>query len=215
VLFTLQLQGRLGLAGKLFLWGAMVPARTLLGFGSGATYQGLQVVIIMLLPYLILRHRVSWLLLGVGILAVVVVRPLQVTVRALTWGEGPQATPSPVEKTALFLSLAADYVLGRDLPHGYWQDAPLAIVASRVSHLMTFAEVIEETPARVPYWKGETYFSLLLKPIPRAFWPDKPMEVTGQEFGHRYGFLHALDDTTSYNLPQLVEMYANFGPGTY
>ena len=37
------------------------------------------------------------------------------------------------------------------------------------------------------------------------------MEVTGQTFGHRYGFLAPSDLTTSYNLPQLVEFYANFG----
>jgi hypothetical protein len=35
--------------------------------------------------------------------------------------------------------------------------------------------------------------------------------VSGQTFGHRYGLVFNTDNTTSLNMPQLVEMYANFG----
>ena len=76
---------------------------------------------------------------------------------------------------------------------------------------MTYAEVVEFTPSQIPYWDGETYYPLLYKPIPRLIYPDKPVEVTGQTFGHRYGFLNPEDRTTSYNLPQLIEFYINFG----
>jgi hypothetical protein len=74
--------------------------------------------------------------------------------------------------------------------------------------------VIETTPAQIPFWKGETFYPLLFKPIPRFLYSDKPEEISGQTFGHRYGFLSPNDSSTSYNLPQLVELYANFGvPG--
>jgi hypothetical protein len=76
---------------------------------------------------------------------------------------------------------------------------------------MTFAEVVRLTPDYVPYWKGETYWPIVWKLVPRIIYPDKPMEVSGQLFGHRYGFLSPDDFVTSYNLPQLVEFYANFG----
>jgi hypothetical protein len=40
---------------------------------------------------------------------------------------------------------------------------------------------------------------------------SKPQEISGQTFAHRYGLLPNLDRETSYNLPQLVELFANFG----
>jgi len=76
---------------------------------------------------------------------------------------------------------------------------------------MTFAEIIERTPAQIPFWGGGTLYPLLFKPIPRLLYPDKPRESSGQTFGHLYGFLSPDDETTSYNLPQLVEFYGNFG----
>lgn len=82
---------------------------------------------------------------------------------------------------------------------------------SRLGHLTTFAEVIRLTPQNVPYWNGETYRSLATKAIPRFLFPGKPQENIGQQFGHRYSFLREDDFSTSYNLPQLVELYANFG----
>jgi hypothetical protein len=55
---------------------------------------------------------------------------------------------------------------------------------------------------------------MFFKPVPRFLMPDKPEEMSGQVFGHRYGFISSENLTTSINLPQLVELYANFGlPG--
>jgi hypothetical protein len=81
----------------------------------------------------------------------------------------------------------------------------------RLAQFTTFGEVIADTPAMVPFWGGETYYPILFKPIPRAVWPDKPEEMSGQTFGHRYAMISAGNTGTSINLPQLVELYANFG----
>jgi hypothetical protein len=55
---------------------------------------------------------------------------------------------------------------------------------------------------------------MLFKFVPRFIYPDKPQEVSGQSFGHRYGLLDPSNFETSYNLPQLLECYINFGvPG--
>jgi hypothetical protein len=47
--------------------------------------------------------------------------------------------------------------------------------------------------------------------VPRVLWPEKPQKRVGQDFGHRYGYLYTNDQSTSINLPFLVEFYANFG----
>lgn len=75
------------------------------------------------------------------------------------------------------------------------------------------ADVIQRTPADVPYWNGESYVSLIGAFVPRILWPDKPEKNLGQDFGHRYEYIGASDTGTSINFPWLVEFYANFGMG--
>jgi hypothetical protein len=84
-------------------------------------------------------------------------------------------------------------------------------VLIRVSHFLVFAHVVEKTPEIIPYWRGETYRTLLWTPIPRVVYPNKPTKSLGQDFGHRYDILQPDDFSTALNLPQLVEMYVNFG----
>lgn len=73
-----------------------------------------------------------------------------------------------------------------------------------------FSLAIEETPANVPFWEGESYV-LFSKFIPRFLWPDKPKEDMGYKFGTRYGIIDMSNTNTSMNTPILTEMYINFG----
>ena len=159
-----------------------------------------------MLTYATIRGRlpVSWLVLG--FVAFLVVRTVQVEFRELTWQEG-----RPAIWVLERLSVMAEVGVASLSEPGFLRDA-WQVGLSRVSHVMTFAEVVRLTPDYVPFWGGETYWPLVWKLVPRALFPDKPLEITGQEFGHRYGFLSPDDWVTSYNLPQLVEFYANFGP---
>jgi hypothetical protein len=84
-------------------------------------------------------------------------------------------------------------------------------VGKRSAAADLLADVIQRTPADVPYWRGETYVSLVGALVPRLLWPDKPEKNLGQRFGHRYSYLDVHDTGTSINLPWLVEAYANFG----
>lgn len=206
ILFVLQLAGELRLTAAVFLWAFLIPSRVLIGLGTGATMQGLTVVLILIMAYATVKHRIPWSLLIIGGLAFILLLPVRAEFRSLTWG-ADAGESSPVEKAGLYVTTARDYLTGQALPYS---DA-IQVSMSRIAHLMTFAEVIEATPKNVPYWGGETYYPLLFKPIPRLLFPDKPSEVSGQAFGHRYGFLKSDDLSTSYNLPQLVEFYANFG----
>ena len=206
ILFVLQLVGRLGFFATGFLWVVLVPARVLIGLSTGATSQGLVVVLLLILTYATLKHRMPWMALVAGGIALLSLLPVRAEFRALTRG-AEAADRSPAEEAVLYVATARDYLTGQALPYS----EALQVSISRLAHLMTFAEVVEATPSRVPFWKGETYYPVLFKPIPRFLYPDKPQENSGQAFGHRYGFLQPDDLSTSYNLPQLVEFYANFG----
>jgi hypothetical protein len=210
ILYVLQLRGHLKLIDKSFLWGVVVPIRILAGLATGATLQGLEIVLLLILIYAALRHSMPWKLLIAGGVAFLVLRPVQVPFRTLSWPGGEAESQHLTAKAALFLKTAEQLIAGEDLPYA---DA-LQLSLFRLAHLMTFAEIIEKTPAQIPFWGGETLYPLLFKPIPRLLYPEKPREISGQTFGHLYGFLSPDDETTSYNLPHLVEFYGNFGiPG--
>ncbi|HWP37039.1 MAG TPA: hypothetical protein VNL18_05730, partial [Gemmatimonadales bacterium] len=204
-LFLVDLLGYRSRTGRLFLWVVLVPLRFVLGVTSGATYQGLSVMAVLMLTYATTRRRVpvAWIVVGVSLF--VVLRTIQVPFRDLTWQEGRSAI-GVFERGSVMAEISLRAIGQEDFLETAWQ-----VGLSRISHLMTLAEVVGLTPEYVPFWGGETYRPIIWKLVPRLIYPDKPMETTGQEFGHRYGFLAADDFVTSYNLPQLVEFYANFG----
>ncbi|MEO8192488.1 MAG: hypothetical protein ABI681_01475 [Gemmatimonadales bacterium] len=81
----------------------------------------------------------------------------------------------------------------------------------RSANMDLMADIVRRTPEPIPYWNGGSYLSLVGLAIPRFLWPDKPTKELGQRFGHRYSILDSDDNRTSFNLPFLVEFYANFG----
>ncbi len=192
-------------ASDAFLWLILVPLRFMLGVTTGATYQGLVVVAALLLTYATIRRRLptTWIIAGLGLF--LVVRAIQVPFREVTWQEGRAAT-SVLERLSTMTEIAGRAVTEPDFFSAAWQ-----IGLSRISYLMTFAEVVGLVPDYVPFWMGETYKPIVWKLVPRVIYLDKPMENVGQAFGHRVGFLSADDFVTAYNLPQVIEFYVNFG----
>jgi hypothetical protein len=207
LLFTLQLSHRLNPLYLFALWGVLLPARLLVGVSSGATAQVLGVGLIMLVLYSELKGRLWWSAIIVGMFGVAVLRPLMTPFRGLTWTHGAQSGVSTVQRLKIFGGVAEGAAEGR---FGNY-DRLTQFAATRLCVTCTFADVLRQTPEIVPYWGGHTYSSILYKPIPRILWPGKPQEETGQAFGHRYGYLAIGDYESSYNLPQTVELYANFG----
>jgi hypothetical protein len=118
------------------------------------------------------------------------------------------ADASVAEKTRLFANIVYQITLGGVVP----PQVLIEFAGLRLAQFTVFAQVIMDTPDRVPYWEGETYYPILFKPIPRFVMRDKPEEITGQTFGHRYALISQRNQNTSINLPQIVELYANFGP---
>ncbi len=207
ILFVLQLTGRLGILGMGFLWVFLVPCRVLLGLGTGATFQGMQILLLLIFVYATLKHLMPWKAMLAGFVMLIILRAGMGEFRDQSWGVGGTRVMSPTENVALFLKVAKDSLTGESQSYSDAKEFSLR----RANSLLIFAEIVEATPARVPFWRGETYYPLLFKPIPRLLYPGKPIEMTGQTFGHRYGFLGKSDLMTSVNLPQLVELYVNFG----
>lgn len=214
LLFAMQLLGTLDRLSKAFLWLVLFPVRLLIGLASGLTSQGLIVMLMLIYVYSAVRRRIPWMLILAGGLVFVVVRPVESAYRLATLHGGSSGNLSQFERSRLLLELVGNSVLpmveGRD--SGAY-DKTMEVATRRLGvDVLTFAAVLHDTPGFVPYWNGASYYPLLFKFVPRFIYPDKPREVTGQTFGHRYGLLDRANFETSYNLPQLIEAYINFGP---
>ena len=151
------------------------------------------------------RRVPLWLIVG-GALLVVILRGNVDAFRGETW---PSSDPDSVslQNSNRFMSMLGDQFGSGEAHLG----ESLSQVMARVNYTVLFALVVERTPHEVPYWEGESYATLPASFVPRAFWPDKPRKNIGQEFGHRYGILAPDDQSTSINLPQLIEFFTNFG----
>lgn len=152
--------------------------------------------------------RPRWILgATLAILTAVSFRGIVIDFRR-TIGETPQQL-SQRDNLRLMLNLLGQRMneqgIAGAVAHG------LASTAGRSAIMDLFANVARRTPDEVPYWRGETYKSLIGSTVPRILWPDKPTKDLGQNFGHRYALIHATNMSTAINLPILVEFFVNFG----
>jgi hypothetical protein len=174
------------------------------GFGSGAIWNVVRPVIVFAIAYYGLRRRIPWVpLLVVGVLFI------PANQAKMEFRRYVEDRPVSVFERPLIFARIIWQNFGQSTS---MVDDAREAASGRMDHLTLMAQVVSETPDRIPYWNGATYESLLYTPIPRFVMPDKPKKGLGQDFGHRYYFLWDEDYTTSINLAQLVEAYANFGP---
>jgi len=209
-LVVLQLQGKLSWTSTFVLWGLLIPVRLILGMAQGVFAQGLAVVVGLVVAYATVRHKVPWILLFAGIAGFCVLQPLKGAMRQQVW-VGGNANPELAASDKLeALSLLPTRGLAMVEMSGL--STMVSIASTRLADVILFAHIISYTPNEVPYWSGETYAPFLTLPIPRLLYPDKPHYQPGNVLGHRYDLLPLYDYTTSINVPQLVELYLNFGP---
>lgn len=209
ILFLLQLQDKLELSSKLFLWVVLFIPRIILDLITGATFPIILDFILLFFLYFYYHRSFPWLRLIIAGILFFIVFSIRDEFRGLTWAGGKYARASVAEKVGLYVKLISQ---GLSQTREKYISATYEQLAGRTDNLLTFSQVISLTPERVPYWKGYTYATLLYAFIPRFIMPEKPRKTLGQQFGHRYMFLAPQDLTTSYNLPILIEMYINFGP---
>jgi hypothetical protein len=205
VLFYTQLKGRLKPQLVFVLWGVLAPFRFLASLTSGAVGQVIYDAIVMLGVYWVAKRKWPW---RTGMLFAFFVIPMlgvKGEYRKQVWFATENY--NTLEKAQIFFGLMRDGFLGQE---GFVKDS-LETSVQRIDQTITLCAVMNLTPSVIPYWGGDSYSTLYWMFIPRLLYPDKPLKVMGQDFGHRYGLLGKSDRTTSYNLPQLVELYVNFG----
>jgi hypothetical protein len=162
------------------------------------------------ITYATLRRRIPWIFLIVGFAGFTIMQPVKANFRKMVWVEG--ATNKDQSESEKIEAMELAFSNGMTLAEQMGPEKIISIATERLAQIVLFAQIVEYTPHSVPYWKGESYSPLLWKLVPTAVYPTKANEVWGQIFGHRYNLLNPRDYTTSINLPQLVEFYANFGP---
>lgn len=205
-LVALHLAGRLDWIMAAFLWGFLIPVRIAIGLGTGSAASGLIVGIAVAMMFASVRRAIPWKMMALGTVALFILRPAEAPYRMATWG-GRLSDASIIEKAQTFGNIVYRITLGGAVP----PQALIDMASMRLAQFTVFGEVIADTPAMVAYWQGESFYPILFKPIPRFIMPDKPEEVSGSWFGHRYGLITQENITTSINLPQIVELYGNFG----
>lgn len=189
------------------VFATVLVVRVLLGFGTGANFQSFEVFMPILLLASLVRGRLPWKAVLFGLLALAVLQPVKALYRSeLQTAPASSSAASPFTAAARYVSTADQFLHSGPTPRQTVDE-----FMSRFGAVYMLATVTELTPSQVPYWGAGTLTPLLSTPIPRALWPSKPQEVTGQTFGHRYGFLLPQDMSTSWNMPQLIEFYADFG----
>jgi len=205
-LIALQVAGKLDRMTSVFTWGFLIPVRILIGLATGSAASGLIVGLAVAMMFASVRRSIPWKILALGTLAIFILRPAEVPFRLATWG-GRMSDASVIEKAEVFGEIVYRITFGGAVD----PQALIDMASMRLAQFTVFGEVIADTPAMVPFWEGASYYPILFKPIPRFIMPEKPEEKSGGWFGHRYGLVARKDVVTSVNLPQIVELYGNFG----
>jgi len=206
-LVQLQLSGLMSRRAALSLWLVAVPAQFALDATSGFLYGAFRDAFVLGAVYVMYRRKVPWGGVMVACLLGFILLGAKGQYRSEIWT--PNSQLSVPARAQIYTGLAAENAAR--LLNGRADYQTAQTITGRLNLTQLLAQTIALTPRYVPYWLGSTYDDLLTKLVPRAIWPDKPTESLGQRFGHVYGVLDPGDLRTSVNLPQMVELYINFG----
>jgi hypothetical protein len=207
MLFYLQLKQELPRRQLLLLWLLLVPAEAVLDISGGFLFPLVRDSFVVLMVYLLVKKRIPWVPVMVLVAMGVALLMAKQAYRGATWNDA--ASGNPFARATAYIP-ALESSLSSVADPGYVRSQFNATV-NRVDNRMLLADVVYLTPNVVPYWDGQSYLTLVTQIVPRVVWADKPQESIGQDFGHRYGILDPQDTSTSWNMPLLVEFYANFG----
>ncbi len=210
--YILWSRGKLPVIQIWILLGVFVPLEILKRFVSGLLAEVMLLGLYMVIISWSERKRIPIIFIGTTLLIYLVFSPVKADFRTVTWFSNTSSDISLLNKAQIFIDLAIKhYQTSPENSSNKSSEDPAGSLVGRSAHILTFSEVVKDTPSRVPYWNGETYLPLFTSYIPRIVWPDKPVLTTGNAFGRRYNYLGKTDFATSFNLPWIVEMYANFG----
>lgn len=173
---------------------------------SGSLAPAVLYLVFIGIIYWNIKRRVPIYLLIFAVLIPILLNPIKLVYRDRVW-HGDETSADVYQRAILIGNVVLDHY-DSDIIKSIGEDDS---TINRLAHISTFAHVISLTPTVVPFWQGDSYYTLWTSFVPRILWPNKPEATIGQDFGHRY-FLISQDNLhTSINLPWLIEFYANFG----
>ncbi len=207
LLFSLALENKLSKFHFIFLL-LVILYTILIKVLIGSLAPAFFLLVFLGIIYWYKKSKVPWAFILAGAIIVVGLNPVKSYYRDFitNFGDAFQQL-TYIEKANIFYEAIQIFYDG-DILNSLSADVS---TVNRSSHLPAFAKVISLTPKSVPFYSGETYKTLITSFVPRIIWPGKPVSRVGQDFGHRYNFLHHQDELTSFNVPWLIEFYANFG----
>jgi hypothetical protein len=207
--FILWKRGLLSSISAFVVMWICMPLEIIPRLASGLLSEAMILGLFMVIVVFAETKRLPITLILISLMTFSFLNPVKSEFRRLTWTDKPL---NSLERVQVFADLVyKHYTAPKISDDRTLKDSGNDAVVSRSAHIIVFSTVVKDTPSKVPYWQGESYAPLFTSFIPRVIWPDKPFENTGNVFGRRYRYLDSDDFTTSFNLPWIVEMYANFG----
>jgi hypothetical protein len=195
---------------RLTLW-SLVGIEVVVGALAGGKQHFLLSVLAVLIPYGVLRGRLSLRILLAGTVVFLwVAVPFNTAYRQVVRGE--TSTLSPAAAVA-----AAPEVMSAVVSAGSFGEVVAGSTIQmlhRVRMIDSVAITIQLTPETIPYRSPAEFASApVVGLIPRAVWPDKPVLVTGYEFSQDY-YGTSSDMYTSAGITPLGDLYRHGGPLT-
>jgi hypothetical protein len=211
ILFRRALEGKAGALEKLSL-GAILTVRLFIGVSTGWMGSAVSLGLACALVYLRKNHKLPIVAMACLLPYVLFFQAGKKEFRGIFWYG--QVEGSAVQKVAFWVDASyKNWQIALEDPSGKGVPTLLALALSRTSLLTQGANVIEQTPALVPYQYGRLYSYLAVALIPRLLWPGKPsMNEANQFYQVAYGVTRERNlDRVSIAVGSLVEGYINFG----
>jgi hypothetical protein len=189
-----------------------VAARLVIGLASGWLGSSVETGLILVLAYSMRWRRLPKLGLMLTLLVVVFLQPGKEMFRSRYWYGGESGTVG--ERIYEWCSESARLWTGAFFGEGgtEWRELGMKTV-SRFDVLHQTANVVDYTPAVVPYQNGRLYSYLFVTLIPRFAWPNKPsMNDANRWYQVAYGLTDEENlEGVSISSGFLAEGYINFG----
>jgi len=186
------------------------------GLSSGWLGSFVGLGIICVASYVYARNKFPVVALLVVLPVVMFLQPGKAKFREVYWKGGPAEsyTSSYSERIGLWME-ASSRAWGRALTDstgaGFRELGGATL--SRLSLLEQTANVIEMTPAQVPYQYGRLYSYLPITFVPRFLWPEKPSVADANKW-YQVSYLltaPANIESVGISVGTLAESYMNFG----
>jgi hypothetical protein len=195
---------------RLTLW-LLVSAEAVVGALAGGKQYFILSVLAVLIPYGVLRGRLSLRILLAGLVVFLwIAVPFNTAYRQVVRSEESTLSPSAAVEAAP--GILSEVVVADSF--GAAVTGSSIQMLERVRMIDSVAIVTQLTPGTIPYRSpGEFAAAPVVGLVPRVLWPDKPVLATGYEFSQDY-YGTSRDMYTSAGITPLGDLYRHGGPLT-